>query len=142
MQLLVDGSVVGSTEVKTTSYAGFGFALPAAVNRGVRVNHVFAYEGIFCLEFRSLHVRSLTVNGAMLLPTDPGVTVDIGSGAAAFDGNIGIAHVSNPVTSSALILSAPNKNTPNLTVRANASLAGGVGPTMQLLVDGSAVGST
>ena len=37
-------------------------------------------------EDRNLYVESLTVNGVTLLPTSPGVTVDIGSGAAAFDG--------------------------------------------------------
>jgi len=47
---------------------------------------VFTNDGANGTEDRNLYVDSLSVNGATLLPTSPGVTVDIGTGAAAFDG--------------------------------------------------------
>ena len=48
-----------------------------------------------------------TVNGATLLPTDPGVTVDIGSGAAAFDGINVIAGQTDILWNAALRFLAP-----------------------------------
>ena len=58
-------------------------------------------------EDRNLYVESLIVNGATLLPTHPGVTLDRGGGAAAFDGINVIAGRSDILWSGALRFFAP-----------------------------------
>jgi predicted xylan-binding protein with Ca-dependent carbohydrate-binding module len=139
MQVLVAGAAVGTMEVRSTSAADYVFALPAAVNPGARVDVVFTNDGTNGTEDRNLYVDSLSVNGATLLPTSPGVTVDIGSGAAAFDGINVIPGRSSILWNAALRFFAPDNNTPKVTVRARGSLAGNVGPLMTLFVGGTAL---
>ena len=137
MQVLVDGIAVGSIEVKSTAYADYRFALRALPSQ--RVDVVFPNDGASGSEDRNLYVDSLTVNGATLLPTSPGVTVDIGSGAAAFDGINVIPGRSGVLWNAALRFFAPDNNAPKVTVRARASLAANVGAMMTLFVGGTAV---
>ena len=54
-----------------------------------------------------LWIEALTVNGTALLPTNPGVVVDRGSGNAAFDGIYVIAGRSDLLWNGALRLFAP-----------------------------------
>jgi hypothetical protein len=82
----VNGVQVGSVEVRAAAYTDIVFSLGAAVVAGARVDIVFANDAGSATEDRNLYIESVTLNGATLLPTDAGVTVDIGSGAAAFDG--------------------------------------------------------
>ena len=138
MQLLVGGSLVGSVEVKATAYTEYPFSLNSAVAPGARIDVVFANDGNVNGADRNLYVDSVRVNGATLHPSDAGVTLDIGSGAAAFDGTNVSAGRSDLLWSAALRFKAPGES---LVVRARGSMAGGVGPTMQVLVDGVAVGS-
>ena len=139
MQLLVAGSSMGTVEVRSTTAADYVFPLPAPVSPGARVDVVFINDGANGTEDRNLYVDSLTVNGATLLPTDPGVTVDRGSGAAAFDGLNVISGRSGILWNAALRFFAPDNNAPKVTVRARGSLAGNVGPLMTLYVGGTAV---
>ena len=139
MQLLVAGSSMGTVEVRSTTAADYIFALPAPVSPGARVDVVFINDGANGSEDRNLYVDSLSVNGATLLPTDPGVTVDRGSGAAAFDGLNVISGRSGILWNAALRFFAPDNNAPKVTVRARGSLAGNVGPLMTLYVGGTAV---
>jgi hypothetical protein len=141
MQVLVAGATVGTVEVRSATAADHVFALPAAVPPGARVDVVFTNDATNGTEDRNLYVDSLTVNGATLLPTDPGVTVDIGSGAAAFDGVNVIPGRSGILWNAALRFFAPDDNKPKVTVRARASLAGDVGALMTLFVGGTAVSS-
>ncbi|HEU5296121.1 MAG TPA: S8 family serine peptidase, partial [Burkholderiaceae bacterium] len=141
MQVLVAGATVGTVEVRSATPADHVFALPAAVSPGARVDVVFTNDGASGTEDRNLFVDSLTVNGATLLPTDPGVTVDLGSGAAAFDGINVIPGRSGILWNAALRFFAPDNNAPKVTVRARASLAANVGPLMTLFVGGTAVSS-
>ncbi|HET7527992.1 MAG TPA: S8 family serine peptidase [Burkholderiaceae bacterium] len=141
MQVLVAGASVGTVEVRSATPADHVFALPAAVRPGARVDVVFTNDGANGTEDRNLFVDSLTVNGATLLPTDPGVTVDIGSGAAAFDGVNVIPGRSGILWNAALRFFAPDNSAPKVTVRARASLAANVGPLMTLFVGGTAVSS-
>jgi hypothetical protein len=141
MQVLVAGAAVGMVEVRSTTAADYVFALPAAVSPGARVDVVFTNDGANGTEDRNLYVDSLVVNGATLLPTSPGVTVDIGSGAAAFDGINVIPGRSGILWNAALRFFAPDNNAPKVTVRARGSLAGNVGPLMTLFVGGTAVSS-
>jgi hypothetical protein len=138
MQLLVNGSLVGSVEVKATAYTDYPFSLNSAVAPGARIDVVFANDGTVNGADRNLYVDSVRVNGATLHPSDAGVTLDTGSGAAAFDGVNVSAGRSDILWSAALRFKAPGDS---LVVRARGSMAGGVGPTMQVLVDGAAVGS-
>jgi hypothetical protein len=141
MQVLVAGTTVGTVEVRSAAATDHVFALPSAVNPGARVDVVFTNDGTNGTEDRNLYVDSLTVNGATLLPTSPGVTVDLGSGAAAFDGINVISGRSGILWNAALRFFAPDNNAPKVTVRARGSLAGNVGPLMTLFVGGTAVSS-
>jgi len=111
------------------------------VPAGARVDVVFTNDATAGSEDRNLYVDSLTVNGATLLPDSPGVTLDIGSGAAASDGVNVIPGRSGILWSAALRFFAPDDNKPKVTVRARASLAGNVGALMTLFVGGVAVSS-
>jgi hypothetical protein len=86
MTLFVGGTAVSSVEVRSTTFADYVYTVSAAVAAGTRVDVVFSNDGANATEDRNLYVESLTINGATLLPTHSGVTVDIGSGTAAFDG--------------------------------------------------------
>ncbi|MEQ1684353.1 MAG: carbohydrate-binding domain-containing protein [Burkholderiaceae bacterium] len=145
MQVLVAGVQVGSVEVRAAAYTDIVFPLSAAVTPGARVDVVFTNDGGNATEDRNLYIESVTVNGTALLPTAPGVTVDIGSGAAAFDGLNTLPGQGDILWNAALRLTAPNSapppNAPTLTVRARATLTANVGPIMQVLVGGVQVGS-
>ncbi len=138
MKVRVAGVVVGSTEVKATSYADHVFPLKASVAPGARIDVVFANDATVSGKDRNLYVDLVRVNGATLRPSDSGATVDLGSGAAAFDGADVIDARGDLLWNAALRLKAPGQS---LIVRARASLANGVGPAMQVRVDGATVGT-
>lgn len=138
MKLRVGGVVVGSTEVKATSYTDHVFPLNASVPAGARIDVVFGNDATVSGKDRNLYIELVRVNGATLRPTDSSATVDLGSGTAAFDGVDVIDGRGDLLWNAALRLKAPGES---LIVRARASLAGGVGPKMQVLVDGTAIGS-
>jgi hypothetical protein len=107
MQVLVNGIQVGAVEVRSTSYGNYVFTLPALIKTGDRVDIVFANDGGTSTEDRNLYVQSLTVNTSTLRPSDPGVSVDIGSGAAAFDGVMVIAGQTDILWNASLRFIAP-----------------------------------
>jgi hypothetical protein len=139
MQLLVAGSAVGTVEVRSARAVDHVFVLPAAVTPGARVDVVFTNDGSNGTEDRNLYVESVTVNGATLLPNSPGVTLDRGAGAAAFDGVNVIPGRVDILWNGALRFFAPDDSAPKVTVRARASLAANVGPLMTLFVGGAAI---
>ncbi|HET7526878.1 MAG TPA: carbohydrate-binding domain-containing protein, partial [Burkholderiaceae bacterium] len=118
-------------------YTDHVFSLGAPVAAGTTIDVVFGNDATISGQDRNLYVDSVKVNGATLRPTDAGVTVDIGSGAAAFDGVNVVPGRSDILWNAALRFKAPE----SLIVRARGSSAAGVPPTMQVLVDGVAVGS-
>jgi len=136
--VLVAGVSVGSVEVKAVDYTDHVFPLNGSVAPGARIDVVFGNDGTVSGQDRNLYIDSVRVNGATLRPTDAGVTVDIGSGAAAFDGLNVIPGRSDLLWNAALRFKAPAEQ---LIVRARGSTASGVAPTMQVLVDGVSVGS-
>ena len=138
MQVRVGGVAVGTVEVKATSYSDHVFPLNSSVAPGSRIDVVFANDASASGVDRNLYIDSVRVNGATLRPTDAGATVDVGSGTAAFDGINVIPGRGDLLWNAALRLKAPGET---LIVRARASTASGVGPTMQVLVDGAAMGS-
>jgi hypothetical protein len=142
MQVLVGGSSVGTVEVRSTTYADYAFTLPSSIAAGTRVDVVFGNDGGSATEDRNLYVDSITYGTTTQRPGDTGVIVDLGSGAAAFDGIDTIPGQTDILWNAALRFVAPGAPPagPTLTVRARASLLGGVGPQMQLLVGGTSVG--
>jgi hypothetical protein len=137
-QVRVNGAVVGSREIRATALADHVFTLTNAVPAGARIEVVFTNDATISGRDRNLYVDSVRVNGATLRPSDAGATVDIGSGSAAFDDINVVDGRGDLLQNAALRLKAPGET---LIVRARATTAAGVGPTMQVLVDGVAVGS-
>lgn len=86
MRVLVNGTVVGEVEVKSIGFADYSFPVAATTQASAQVDVVFTNDGINGTEDRNLYVDSITIVGRTILPTEAGVTVDLGAGAAAFDG--------------------------------------------------------
>jgi len=141
MQVQVNGVVVGSTEVRGTDFADYGFAVPPLLP-GSQVDVVFTNDAVVNGEDRNLYVAYLISGNTSVLPNAPGTVYDRGAGAAAFDGLEVIAGQGAMVWGGALRLGWPVPNiTERLTVRASGVLAGNVGPMLQVRVDGVAVSS-
>ena len=140
LQVRINGTLAAGLEVRSTNYADYTLRLPVVVKGGDRVDVVYVNNGSSVGD-RNLYIESMTVNGVTLRPTDSGVTLDIGSGAAAFDGVNVIPGRSGILWNAALRFLAPDNNSPKITVRARASLANDVGARMTVMVAGTAVGS-
>ncbi|GCL65102.1 hypothetical protein AQPW35_41830 [Rubrivivax pictus] len=136
MQVRVDGVVLGTTEVKSTTPADYSFAtLPITADS--QVDLVYTNDAVINGEDRNLNVSYLISSTTVLRPTAPGITYDLGSGIAAFDGINTVAGRSAMTANGALRAAWPTPNlTDSLTVRAHGRLAGNVGPSMELHVDG------
>lgn len=85
MEIRVNGVLVADTEVRETAYKDYRFTVPSIAN-GDKVDVVFTNDGTVNGEDRNLFVESITVNGTTIAATAPGVTLDRGTGAKAFDG--------------------------------------------------------
>jgi hypothetical protein len=139
MQVRVNGTTVGTREVRATTLTDHTFTLTKAVPAGARIDVAFTNNGEDSEGHdRNLYVDSVRVNGATLRPSDAGAVFDLGSGSAAFDGVDVMDGRGDLLWNGALRLRAPGES---LIVRARATLAGGVGPTMEVRVDGVAKGS-
>jgi hypothetical protein len=141
MQVLVDGTVVGQAEVKATTYTDYTFALTKVMAAGAKIDVVFTNDATVGTEDRNLYVDSVVANGTTLKPTDTGVTIDMGTGTAAFDGVNVIPGQTDILWNAALRFKAPAAASPTVTVRAMGSLAAGVGPIMTVLADGVQIGN-
>lgn len=86
MNVRVDGQVIGSFNVNSSTYAEYAMAVLAAPGVAHGVDVVFSNDAYRVPEDRNLIVQSLRVNATTLLPTASGVTYDRGAGNAAFDG--------------------------------------------------------
>ena len=141
MQVLVDGQLIQTVEVRATEPTDYSFAVPA-MQAGRRVDVVFTNDGTVNGINRDLFVSYVIAGNTFVLPTAAGVTYDRGIGAAAFDGVDVITGRVAMGWDGALRMQWPAPNmTAQLTVRASGSLAGNVGPVLQLRVDGITVGS-
>ncbi len=142
MQVLVDGVLVGSAEVRAIEPQDYQFAVPP-LKPGSRVDLAYVNNVAPGSADRNLHVIQLSSGGTYLMPHATGNTVDRGLGAAAFDGLDVLAGQGSLFWDSALRTVWPEPNLPDrLTVRASATLASGVGAIMVVRVDGVVVGST
>ncbi|RZI85845.1 MAG: DUF1800 family protein [Rubrivivax sp.] len=87
MQLRVDGVIVGSTEVRSSSPADHVFNVPK-FSSGSRIDVVYINDATLNSEDRNLYVQYVSANGATLVPFSQGVAFDAGSGEAAFDSQV------------------------------------------------------
>ncbi len=142
MQVLVDGVLVGTQEVRATDPTDYTFQVPA-LQSGTKIDVVYTNDGMVNAVDRNLFVQQLMSGKTYQLANAPNVVYDRGTGAAAFDGldliaNTGVLH-----SNGALRMAWPAPNlTSTVTVRASGMPADGVGPVMALRVDGAVVGST
>jgi Ca2+-binding RTX toxin-like protein len=87
LQLWINGQKVGSTEVRSTSgWADYTFDIDLPQGRDVSLDVVFANDATVNGEDRNLWINTVRVGSHVMNPTDPGVKVDRGNGAGAFDG--------------------------------------------------------
>ncbi|MGN6830642.1 DUF1800 family protein [Paucibacter sp. M5-1] len=139
MQVLVDGILVGTAEVRSTAHADYRFAVPP-MSAGRKLDIAFVNDTIINGVDRNLYIAYATTANTVWLPGAAGNRYDLGSGAAAFDGANIVAPSSLLHSNGALRASWPEPNiTSTVTVRASAVPAGGVGALMMLWVDGVAI---
>ncbi|PTT85736.1 hypothetical protein DBR42_14185, partial [Pelomonas sp. HMWF004] len=139
MQVLVDGVLVGSAEVKSTDNADYRFAVPP-MTPGRKLDIAYVNDATIDGADRNLFIAYATTANTAWLPAASGNAYDRGAGAAAFDGVDVVAPSGNMVWGGALRATWPQPNiTSTVTVRASAVPAGGVGALMTLWVDGVAL---
>ncbi|MFT7723284.1 MAG: DUF1800 family protein [Roseateles sp.] len=139
MQVFVDGVMVGATEVKSTGFADYGFAVPA-MRGGRKFDIAFVNDAVIKGIDRNLYVAYATTNNTVWTPSTTGNRFDRGSGANAFDGVDVVAPSGTLYSNGALRATWPEPNiTSTVRVRASAVPAGGIGALMILWVDGVAV---
>jgi uncharacterized protein (DUF1800 family) len=139
MQVLVDGVLVGSAEVKSTEHADYSFAVPP-MSAGRKLDIAYVNDASINGADRDLFIAYATTRNTVWLPSAPSNRYDRGSGAAAFDGVDVVAAGGHVYANGALRATWPEPNiTGTVTVRASAVPAGGVGAQMLLWVDGVAV---
>ena len=85
MQVIVNGAIVASVEVRASSYQDYDFTVnPIAA--GSKVDIVFTNDARVTPQDRNLFLDTITVNGIVLSPLDPSVKYDRGEGYQATDG--------------------------------------------------------
>ncbi len=85
MTVRVDGNVLGTVEVKSATFSNFDFPAPS-LTAGSTVDVVHTNYAYVNGQGRNLYISGVSSGNQMVLPTYPGVTIDRGRGAAAFDG--------------------------------------------------------
>ncbi|MFG6417043.1 DUF1800 family protein [Roseateles sp. DC23W] len=141
MQVLVDGILVGSAEVRSTEHADYQFAVPAMF-AGRKLDIAFVNDDVVGGVDRNLFIAYATTRNTVWRPADAGNQFDRGNGAAAFDGADVATASTSLYVNGALRSTWPEPNiTSTVTVRASAVPAGGVGALMILWVDGVAISS-
>lgn len=83
--LRVDGQVVGSAEVRSTTGQDLSFSVPA-LRSGSKVDIAFTNDANVNGQDRNLFIDWVSNGTSTLLPTMPGAVIDNGSGDRAFDG--------------------------------------------------------
>jgi hypothetical protein len=85
MAVRVNGVVIGTREVRSTSPQNYDFPT-TAVPAGAGIDVVFTNDGYSSRGDRNLFVDSVALNGVVTASTAPGVRFDRGAGAEAFNG--------------------------------------------------------
>ncbi|MGM9484252.1 DUF1800 family protein [Roseateles sp. NT4] len=84
MTLRIDGQVIGTVEVKSTTLDDYKFSA-ATLKGGSKVDIVFTNDAVSGAD-RNLHIAYLSDGVTTILPTTTGAIVDRGARNAAFDG--------------------------------------------------------
>jgi hypothetical protein len=85
MEVYLNGALIGSRLVSSPTVQDMVFPSPA-VRVGDRIDVVFTNDAVINGEDRNLYIESVTARGAVLRSNEPGVVLDVGTGAQAFDG--------------------------------------------------------
>lgn len=85
IEVRVDGNLVGTTEVRSTTYSDLTFQVASTTGAGI-IDVVYVNDGTMSGEDRNLWVKSIAVNGTTYSSKDAAMSYDVGIGAAAFDG--------------------------------------------------------
>ncbi len=144
-EVRVDGRTVGSGQIDATGPIDLLYNVAAFVANAV-IEVVFKNDSSSATEDRNLTAQSVRVNGATTVnATDPGVVLDRGAGAAAFDGLDTLPGSSTsglmrwngatrfPVPAPAAV--------ETVTVRVSSTLLAGVGANVELRINNVWVGS-
>ncbi len=111
VELRIDGTVIGTTEVRSAELADYSFSVPS-LSAGSKVDVVYTNDAVINGENRNLVVAYLQAGNTVVLPSTPGAIYDQGTGAAARDGvNIGPGQ-NQMGTAGALRLSWPTAASP------------------------------
>ena len=132
VQVRINGAVVASFEVKSTSWVDQVVAAPGLA-AGAKVDVVFTNDASVNGQDRNLYVAHLGSGPTVVLPSANGNRIDKGRAAAAFDGVDTIAGQGEVYWSAALRLTWPKTATPINTAARRAAarllLQGSWGPT-------------
>jgi len=86
MQLWVNGKKVGEALVQDTDYADYRFNVNFQAGADAKVDVVFVNDAVVGGQDRNLWVDAVTVGDHVMHSSDPGVVLDKGANASAFDG--------------------------------------------------------
>lgn len=141
----LNGTVVASGQLDSITPVELPIQ-SAALNSGDRVDVVFKNDAFSNGQDRNLAVSWLQVDGSNRInATAPGVLIDVGTGAAAFDGLDVVTGASMGgwiPWDAAIRFTLPTlAGGSNITVRGSATLAGGVGAAIEVRLNGVVVGS-
>lgn len=86
MELRINSELVGSVEVRSTSWADYAFDVALPMGNDVKLDVSFVNDAVIAGQDRNLYVNQVSVGNHVMKPGDAGVTLDRGTGAGAFDG--------------------------------------------------------
>ncbi|MBP6903538.1 MAG: DUF1800 family protein [Burkholderiaceae bacterium] len=108
MSVRVDGTVVGSVEVRNTAFADHSFTLSSSLKAGAKVEVVYSNDSVALAGGdRNLHIAYVSDGQQVILPTATGALIDRGAADKAFDGLDTLAGQSDLWWNGALRLSWP-----------------------------------
>ncbi len=140
-EVRVNRAVVGAGQLDSAGWVDLFFDVATLLKDAV-VEIVFKNDATVGSEDRNLAVQSLTVDRASTLPANaPGVVIDTGSGAQAFDNQdvVDATRTGGWMPWNGAMRFLPGGNAGTVTVRARATLAAGVGVQVELRVNGALV---
>ncbi len=129
MQVRANGQLIGSVEVRSATFQTYYFSSPALLTNGSQVEVSFINDAVIAGADRNLYVQSINVDGK--------VFVSNASEVRYVRGGDEIAGQQDMLWNGTLRLSYSGNQA--LTVRARGSLAGGVGPLMEVRLNGQSI---
>lgn len=122
MVVRVNQNVIGTVEVKNTTWADFQFSTPA-LTAGDKVDVVYTNDAASASADRNLYIASVSDGTTVVLPSTVGAMIDRGRDSAAFDGKDLISGHSTLANDGALRLTWPARSTLSTTALARRQAA-------------------